>query len=225
LQSLDLALERRLIRRALSEVRGNLRGLNAAHVEAIRAVCHSTHGHDRVIVPGVDALRSFDLLSVVPAEAGQFEDRSYWANLSLGEPKELPYGIGTIVFEPEGFNAENCVNFKGGSESKRECAELDRRALEEHGELSTLAVRNWQPGDQILRPGHRTLAKIKTLFQEHKVYLWERRHWPVVVQGEEIVWVRQFGCAAGFAGSAESLHKIRLIYTPPRNLLEGKGRI
>jgi tRNA(Ile)-lysidine synthetase-like protein len=52
-------------------------------------------------------------------------------------------------------------------------------------------------------------VKIKTLFQEYRIPLWERRRWPVIVgcdggPDELIVWTRRFGAASEFAASAES---------------------
>ena len=46
--------------------------------------------------------------------------------------------------------------------------------------------------------------KIKTLFQESRVPLWERRNWPVMVKDRTIVWTRRFGAAAEFAATAET---------------------
>ena len=64
LGGLHLAVQRRVIRRTLVEIRGDLRGLNADHVAAVLALCRSKEGHDRVLIPGADALRSFDRLLV-----------------------------------------------------------------------------------------------------------------------------------------------------------------
>jgi tRNA(Ile)-lysidine synthase len=57
---------------------------------------------------------------------------------------------------------------------------------------SELTVRNWRPGDRFW-PAHRKSAKkIKELLQERKVTGTERKLWPVVASGEQIVWVRGF---------------------------------
>jgi tRNA(Ile)-lysidine synthase len=61
-----------------------------------------------------------------------------------------------------------------------------------------MEVRNWRPGDQYQRAGHAAPEKIKFLFHEARVPLWERRHWPILTRGDVIVWARRFGPAAGF---------------------------
>ena len=59
LRDLHPAVQRRLMRRAVTEVKGDLRGIDLDHIDAILALCLSEQGHDRVLVPGIDALRSF----------------------------------------------------------------------------------------------------------------------------------------------------------------------
>jgi len=83
-------------------------------------------------------------------------------------------------------------------------------------EPQALAVRNWQPGDRLHRPGQRTAEKVKTLFQEYRIPLWERRHWPVMVAGGKVVWVRGFGIAADCDASDKSRRLLRLSYQENR---------
>jgi tRNA(Ile)-lysidine synthase len=58
-----------------------------------------------------------------------------------------------------------------------------------------LTLRNWRPGDQYQPCGGSGEKKIKTLFQEFRIPLWERRHWPVLRDQRSIVWARRFGPA------------------------------
>jgi tRNA(Ile)-lysidine synthase len=55
-----------------------------------------------------------------------------------------------------------------------------------------LTVRNWRPGDRFWPAHSKSPKKIKELLQERKLGTPERKVWPVVVSGEEIVWVRGF---------------------------------
>jgi tRNA(Ile)-lysidine synthase len=67
-----------------------------------------------------------------------------------------------------------------------------------------LELRNWRPGDQYQPTGSSCQQKIKTLFQEARVPLWERRHWPVLTDRSGIIWARQFGPAAACAAGPET---------------------
>jgi tRNA(Ile)-lysidine synthetase-like protein len=60
----------------------------------------------------------------------------------------------------------------------------------------TLRVRNWRPGDRFWPAHTKSPKKIKELLQERHVAQPERRFWPVVVSGDEIVWVRGFSSPA-----------------------------
>jgi tRNA(Ile)-lysidine synthase len=55
-----------------------------------------------------------------------------------------------------------------------------------------LIVRNWRPGDRFFPAHTKSPKKIKELLQEKHVAQPERRLWPVVVSGDEIVWMRGF---------------------------------
>lgn len=55
-----------------------------------------------------------------------------------------------------------------------------------------LTLRNWRPGDRFWPAHTKSPKKIKELLQERHVPQPERKLWPVVVSGREIVWMRGF---------------------------------
>ena len=62
-----------------------------------------------------------------------------------------------------------------------------------------LEVRNWRPGDIYQPAGSAAPIKLKSLFQEARIPVWERRGWPLLTAAGSIVWTRRFGAAAGAA--------------------------
>ena len=60
----------------------------------------------------------------------------------------------------------------------------------------TLTVRNWRPGDRYWPAHSKSEKKIKELLQERRVTGDERRAWPVVASGDDVVWVRGFPIAS-----------------------------
>jgi tRNA(Ile)-lysidine synthase len=64
---------------------------------------------------------------------------------------------------------------------------LDKRLAE-----FPLTLRNWQPGDGYKPKGHQRQRKLKELFQKGRISRSERQGWPVVVAGDQIVWMRGF---------------------------------
>ena len=65
-----------------------------------------------------------------------------------------------------------------------------------------LKVRNWRAGDRFWPRHTKSPKKVKELLQERHLPRAERSLWPVIVSGEEIVWVRGFPVAARFAARA-----------------------
>jgi len=55
-----------------------------------------------------------------------------------------------------------------------------------------LRVRNWRAGDRYWPAHSKAPRKLKELLQERKLTGTQRKLWPVVVSGQEIVWVRGF---------------------------------
>jgi tRNA(Ile)-lysidine synthase len=73
-----------------------------------------------------------------------------------------------------------------------------------------LKLRSWHPGDRYRRVGRPTEERLKLLFQKARIPVWERRSWPVLLCGDEIVWARKFGAAEG-AGRTESTQMVLLV--------------
>jgi tRNA(Ile)-lysidine synthase len=65
-----------------------------------------------------------------------------------------------------------------------------------------LIVRNWRPGDRFFPPHTKRPKKIKELLQDRHLAQPERRLWPVVVDGDLIVWMRGFPVPAKFQAKA-----------------------
>ena len=214
LLGLHLTVQRRLLRRAILALRGHLHAIECEHIDAVLALCQTEEGHNRVIIPGVDALRSFSQLLLSENGVRAAQERAYYIELRPGHQYELPFGGGFLSLN--WLNSDDhrdiCANFKKEQEHIFEICDWDGDLLAPSGTLPSLHVRNWQPGDAWQRPGHRSEEKIKTLFQAGKVLLWERKHWPVVLAGSEIVWVRQFGGSAGVTAAAGSRNILRLVY-------------
>lgn len=59
-------------------------------------------------------------------------------------------------------------------------------------------VRNWRPGDRFWPAHTKSPKKIKELLQERQILLPERKLWPVVLSGDEIVWLRGFPVPAKY---------------------------
>ncbi len=185
LTSLPLAAARRLVRHAIGLVRGDLQSIDFGHVEKILALAAQSEGSGRLQIPGVDIMRSFDWLRF--AQPGTYSrDRHSSSLVPIPGEIPLPGKLSTLLLQ---LRDSNC-SYNGVVNC------LDRDLLP-----PSLELRTWQPGDQY-RPASRPAeVKLKTLFQEARIPLWDRNWWPVLAAGEAIVWTRQFGVAAQFSAT------------------------
>jgi len=77
-----------------------------------------------------------------------------------------------------------------------------------------LLVRNWRAGDRY-RPAHtKSPKKVKELLAEKHVTGVERQSWPVVVSGEQVVWVRGFRTPRSMQ-PPEEMSKVLIIREKP----------
>ena len=61
-----------------------------------------------------------------------------------------------------------------------------------------LTIRSWRAGDRFWPAHTRQPKKIKELLQDRHITGPEKRLWPVVASGDEVVWLRGFGVRRDF---------------------------
>ncbi len=172
---LPLALQRRLARAAAENF--GLR-LEFRHVEEILELISNG-------CPGKAALPDGWMASIDKGElkfepAPQISESIRGYQYLLPVPGKVPVPETGTLFEvvlisaekPEACNAENL---------------LDLGAI-----TGKLMVRNWHAGDRFWPAHTKGPKKVKELLQEKHVTGEERKLWPVIVRGNEIVWVRGF---------------------------------
>ena len=187
-----VALARRLVRRAVEIVKGDLRGIDLAHVERVLEMARLNDGHDRFQMPGLDICRSFDFIRMSPPSTIPPDTPDFSFALEVPGSVELP-----------GTDTRITLQILEKEDPPQPCAtvvnELDWQRFRRGRGAPSLELRNWRPGDQYRRVGESKPEKIKFFFQEARIPLWERGNWPIITYNETIVWARRFGAAAEFA--------------------------
>jgi len=173
-----LAVQRRLVK-AIGEQAGV--PLEFKHVEEILRFAHETDagGKELSLPLGWRAERkphelvflTPDLRQQVPPEEYEYELRVP-GRITVNEigttfeARRVPAG------EEAGYNPEQL---------------LDAGSI-----AGSLQVRNWRPGDRYWPAHTKSPKKIKELLQERHIAQPERKLWPVLVRGAEIIWLRGF---------------------------------
>ena len=200
LRRLPLALQRRLVRSA-AELLG-LR-LEFQHVREILRLSESgpKSGPKSAPLPhDWKVVRTGEELRFQPPLAGETEDAPTEYEYSLCVPGRVEVSETSSMFEAVAVGMGNSMAGYNPDHL------FDPAALSKE-----LQVRNWRPGDRFWPAHTKCPKKIKELLQTHHITLEERKLWPVVVSGEEIVWVRGFPAARRFLpkGNAREAMLIR----------------
>lgn len=164
-------IRRFVVRRALCEIRGSLRGTSMSHVNDVLALCRPGESGACIQLPGnVLAIREFGDLIIM--EAPVPAALSYRYVLPLPGRCEVPEA-GMIFI----------ADF---AEAAEQGLAAGRAALRSDVLPASLIIRPWLPGDRYGGPGHR---KVKKVFSQERIPWRERGRLPVVAAGEAVVWV------------------------------------
>ncbi len=206
------ALARRLIRRVLQHIKGDLREIEFRHIDAILKLMRSPSGHLRLQVPGVDVLRSFHQVRFSRPRSAPL-DVEFELPLSVPGQVTLPGQEQPVCLEIIERQAAIDSALTPGRDtlgSDLDWNRIQSDVLIGSNSRTELHVRNWRSGDAYRRAGDRQERKLKSLFQLARVPIWERGSWPVLSAGGRILWVRGFGPADQYAASAESTRVLRI---------------
>ena len=190
LAELHPALQKQVLRQALKECLGSLRGVNARLVDGILSLCRVGHSGSQIRISRQSiAVRQFDTLLLTKHPAEQKPSFAY----RLEIPGECRIAEAGVIFRSEICNTPDLKMIRGKSATQ---AFLDPRTLPEF-----LAIRSREPGDRYGGPSHR---KVKKILIDHKVPLLERFDLPMVAAGKDVIWIPGFRPARTYAVRPDS---------------------
>jgi tRNA(Ile)-lysidine synthase len=176
------AARRRIVRRALAEAGGGLRGIGFTHVEQIMGLLGGRRDAGPLHLPrGVRVRR----------RAGMLE---FYRRPDGGEAADVPdYGYtlerpGVLDIPPAGVRmvlTELC----GAVPADIAAASPDIAFLDGDGVSFPVTVRNFRPGDRFHPLGAAGTQKLKKFFRDHQVPRDRRRRLPLLISAGRIVWV------------------------------------
>ncbi len=213
LARLPLAAARRLVRHAIERAKGDLRAIGLHHVDRALEMARATQGHGRLQAPGIGITRSFD-----------------WIRFARPQPPPLAWQVpapvpGRIRAPGAGRDLQlELIENQGTDPASGYVYNGDVGCVDGHLVSGGLVFRNWRPGDRYQPNGHSNEAKIKTLFHQARIPIWERAQWPVLACGASIVWTRRFGPAHGVAAGPASTRILQIREVDQDEKVESQGR-
>jgi len=187
------ALARRVIRQMVAAAGGSPVGVAHRHIEALRHLAADAQSGRRLGLPGnLVARRDFEWLVIGPGPAWPSNDDFSFA---ISPPAEVTVPQLDITLQFKIVERAEVGRAYNGQEG----IWLDPLKLP--GELF---LRNWRGGDRFCPLGCRKAQKLKELFRQRRIPAGQRKAWPVLESGKEIVWVRGFPVAASVVASPEA---------------------
>ncbi len=180
--SCHLAIQKRLVRVALRELRGDLDDVSSSHVEAVIKLAAGSRTGSQTTIPG-SAKGAPEVRVKVSYGALQFEIVELDMPLIYMEKSlDLP---GQIIWEapPMIITSERWSRNKGFAFSPQ-CIYIDEDKLK-----GTLRLRNRKKGDRFQPLGMEGTKKLKDFFIDRKIPADQRDSIPLLVDEENIIWV------------------------------------
>ena len=183
------ALQRRILRLWIEGTRGHLRGLEFVHIDDMLHLIEGGPPQGRLSIPGGwELVREYESL--------RLEKR---IRSRRGVCYNYPLKVGVILRVPEAnleFHSEIVTAPPQALPGNLMEAVFDLGYLNE-----PLWVRNFRHGDRFQPLGMTGHKKIKDLFIEKRMPLSIRTRWPLLLAGDEIVWIPGYGRSAAGAVS------------------------
>lgn len=179
-RTLSSALRRRVLRRAFKQVAGTLEGLSQRHIEALCDTIDSDRPNSRLALPhAVSAIRAYDRM-VLTRKCAALPETDLELIIAGPGRYQLPWG-GAIMVEfatPAALSADPAMMYCDPFKSP-----------------FPWLVRTFRPGDRMVPFGMSGRKKVKDIFIDRKIPLAERSHTPLLLCGDELIWVAGV-CAA-----------------------------
>lgn len=189
-ESLHPALKKQVLRQALKECLGSLRGVTSKHIDGILSICGTGRGGGQVRIPGRNvAVRQFNTLLLTRQLPQKKQPFAY----TLEIPGECRIPEAGAVFRAKVCRTPDKDAIRSRPSTR---AFLDPRALPR-----LLTIRSKAPGDRYGGSGHR---KVKKLLIGGKIPLLRRLDLPMVVAGKDVAWIPGFSPAKAFSAQPGS---------------------
>ena len=193
LDGIHVAAKRRVIRKALARVKGNLRRITFFHIDSAVRLLESGQAHGCLDLPDrIRVKRNGDILIFSKEKKALRE-----LGGKSGETKTLDFEYkilrpgknpGSIFVKEIGAHLKFCeINAEDMPDIYRtghQVAFFDIINLK-----FPLVLRNFRPGDRFKPLGMSGTQKVKKYFINNKVPRSERSRFPILLSGEKIVWV------------------------------------
>ena len=199
----DKGIQRRVIRKWLDSNTDNLQGMAFSYVEMVLEFMALGPSQGRLSLPkGWDLVKEYDFIRLERSRRKKPVLPCY----SYSLPRE-----GSVMVPEAGVRFQSLRSSHVSTDNK------PHNAFEAYFDSSSLPeplmVRNFRTGDRFQPLGMTGHKKVKDLFIEKKIPLSVRRNLPMLVAGDEILWIPRYGRSelAKAGPNAREILKVRIM--------------
>jgi len=208
-QKFSRGLQKSVLRRSLSRIKGNLQSISAKDLDRILGLIQENKSGRCVRIGDVRIRREYHRLYLERIEAEREEDFNYSYRLPIPGQLEL---------------TEARTFFRASIEADLFPGSADgwRFYLSTEEAKSGVWVRNWRGGDAYRPLGASRIKKVKELFSQKKIPLHLRSAWPVVGIDDKIIFAKGFPVSADRSVKEASKRNLKVVIEE-RNLESETG--
>ena len=200
------AVARRLVRRALEMVKGDLRGVEFQHVERVLELSAKGCGTGGAKLPGVMVTRSLDWLRFWAGGSARVDP------IAVEAPGHYPWPAASTNIVLEVAERKGLLP---PDQEQNPYATLEVELCWDRV-CGPLELRGWRSGDAYWPHGRSRVHEVRELFQDLRIPSWRRTGWPILCSGatSAIVWAKGFGAARDFVAEADGGSVLRISEKP-----------
>jgi tRNA(Ile)-lysidine synthase len=181
INALELAVARRIIRKAIMSVKKDLRRITFLHADSVVGLAKKKRACGRLDLPeGLRVIKDGETLTIKKVGPETSAAVVNYCYTITGEGTTLIEEADAAIKLVEIGTAE----VPGFGEAERSRAFFDLDCLR-----FPLVVRNFRPGDRFSPLGLEGTKKLKKFFSDHKISAGQRKKCPLLLSADKIIWV------------------------------------
>lgn len=201
----DIALQRRILRHSIADVIGDGRDIGFEHIESILPLISSNQPNSSLSLPhNLDITKSYGRLAICKTfcadESATFEYELNFPEGCAYRRTTLPELNATIEIE---FNPDAEINHANRLQEMFDGDKIVHPRLQ---------IRKRRDGDRFQPLGMRGTKKLKDFFIDEKVPLKLRDRIPILVNGDEILWVVGYRISDKFKITSSTAKRLKVTF-------------
>lgn len=201
---LNIAMKKRVLRKAIGEVKGNLKEVGWTHIESVIELINKKNVGSRVDLPGhITTQLGYNSIDVKKSKELQGENKTY--------DFEYELGIGKITYI-KALNTSIKVEIVEMSKVYNNKKDKNTALIDYNKVNGSLCIRNRRNGDKFKPVGMKGTKKIKDYFIDQKISKDIRDEIPLLCDEKGIIWVVGYRMSESYKVDKKTDKVIKLTY-------------